>query len=240
MSDLKFLLVINHSSLVIDFIEVFMDIAKMIDQSLLRPDTTCTQIEQLCSEGRKYKFATVCVNPVWVKVCKESLSGSGIKICTVSGFPLGANQPEIKAKEAEVAISDGADEIDMVMNVGAFKSGDIKLMEEDINAVRSAIGKDKILKVIIEVGLLTNAEKIKATEIVKSCGADFVKTSTGFGYGGATIEDVKLLRKIAGKDIGVKASGGIRDYQTAINLIEAGANRIGTSSGVKIVEESRG
>jgi len=217
-----------------------MDITKMIDHSLLKPDAIYTQIEQLCSEGRKYNFATVCVNPVWVKVCKELLAGSTVRICTVSGFPLGASKSAIKAKEAEIDVRDGADEIDMVMNIGAFKSGNIKLVEEDIKTVRSAIGKDKILKVIIEAGLLTNDEKIKATEIVKSCGADFVKTSTGFGYGSATIEDVKLLRKIAGNDMGVKASGGIRDYRTAKNLIEAGANRIGTSSGVKIVEESRG
>jgi deoxyribose-phosphate aldolase len=215
-----------------------MNIAGMIDHSLLKPDATHAQIEQLCKEGRKYNFATVCVNPVWVKLCKESLAGSQVKICTVSGFPLGASKPEVKAKEAEIAIQDGADEIDKVMNIGAFKSGDYKLVEEDIRAVRNAIGKNKILKVIIEAGLLSNEEKVKATEIVKNCGADFVKTSTGFGYGGATIEDVKLLRKIAGNNMGVKASGGIRDYQTAKSLIEAGANRIGTSSGVKIVEES--
>jgi deoxyribose-phosphate aldolase len=215
-----------------------MNIAKMIDHSLLKPDATRVQIEQLCKDGEKYNFATVCVNPFWVKLCKELLAGSTVKICTVSGFPLGTSKPEVKAKEAELAIKDGADEIDMVMNIGAFKSGDFKLVEEEIRAVRSAMGNDKILKVIIEAGLLTNEEKVKATEIVKSCGADFVKTSTGFGYGGATVEDVKLLRKIAGDNMGVKASGGIRDYQTAKSLIEAGANRIGTSSGVKIVEES--
>lgn len=215
-----------------------MNIAGMIDHTLLKPDATRAQIEQLCKEGRKYNFVTVCVNPVWVKLCKELLAGSEVKICTVSGFPLGASKSEIKAKEAEEAIKDGADEIDMVMNIGAFKTGDFKLVEEDIKAVRSVIGKDNILKVIIEVALLTNEEKVKAAEIVKSCGADFVKTSTGFGYGGATIEDVKLLRKIAGENMGVKASGGIRDYQTAMNLIQAGANRIGTSSGVLIVQES--
>jgi deoxyribose-phosphate aldolase len=145
----------------------------------------------------------------------------------------------VKAKEAEIAVRDGADEIDMVMNVGAFKTGDFMLVEKEIEDVRAAVGGDIILKVIIEAGLLTEQEKIRATEIVKACGADFVKTNTGFGYGGATVEDVKLLRKIAGDDMGVKASGGIRDYATALSLIEAGANRIGTSSGVKIVEESR-
>lgn len=214
-----------------------MNIAKMIDHSLLKPEATRAQIEQLCKEGREYNFATVCVNPIWVKYCKELLVGSTVKICTVSGFPLGANRPEVKAKEAEIAIQDGADEIDMVMNVGAFRSGDLKLVEEDIKAVRGAIGKDKILKVIIETAVLTNKEKVKATEMVKNCGADFVKTSTSFGYSGATIEDVRLLRKIVGNDMGVKASGGIRDYPTAMRLIHAGANRIGTSSGVRIVQE---
>jgi len=215
-----------------------MNIARMIDQSLLKPDVIRQQIEQLCLEGRKYNFFSICVNPVWVSLCKRLLYESAVKICTVSGFSLGASRPEVKAKEAEIAISDGADEIDMVMNVGALKTGDFMLVEEDILVVRRAIGKDKILKVIIEAGVLTNEEKVKATEIVKACGADFVKTSTGFGYGGATIEDVKLLRKIVGDKMGVKASGGIKDYQTAMILIQAGADRIGTSSGVKIVEES--
>jgi len=215
-----------------------MDIARMIDQSLLKPDVIRQQIEQLCLEGRKYNFFSLCVNPVWVSLCKRLLYDTTVKICTVSGFPFGASKPEVKAKEAEVAISDGADEIDMVMNVGALKTGDFMLVEEDIKVVRRAIGKDKILKVIIEAGVLTNEDKVKATEIVKACGADFVKTCTGFGYGGATVEDVKLLRKIAGDSMGVKASGGIRDYQTAISLIQAGANRIGTSSGVLIVQES--
>jgi len=218
---------------------MIIDINGMIDHTLLKPDANRKQMEQLCLEGKKYNFASVCMNPVWVKFCREILTGSGVKICTVSGFPLGASTTAVKAKEAERGIEDGADEIDMVMNVGAFKSGDIKSVEEDIRAVRNAIGKNKILKVIIECGLLTTGEKTKATEIVKSCGADFVKTNTGFGYGGATVEDVKLLREIAGKDMGVKASGGIRDFQTAKSLIEAGANRIGTSSGVKIVEEAR-
>ncbi len=215
-----------------------MDIAKMIDQSLLKPDVIRQQIEQLCLEGRKYNFFSLCVNPVWVSLCKRMLYESTVKICTVSGFPLGASKPQIKAKEAEIAMENGADEIDMVMNIGAFKTGDFKLVEKDIKDVRNVVGKDKILKVIIETGVLTNQEKVKATQIVKACGADFVKTSTGFGYGGATVEDVKLLRKIAGENMGVKASGGIRDYQTALSLIQAGANRIGTSSGVKIVKES--
>jgi deoxyribose-phosphate aldolase len=215
-----------------------MDIARMIDQSLLKPDVIRRQVEQLCLEGRKYNFCSLCVNPVWVPLCKRLLYDSEIKICSVSGFPLGASKPEIKAKEAETAVGDGADEIDMVMNVGALKTGDFMVVEEEIEAVRNVIGEDKILKVIIEAGVLTDEEKTKATEIVKACGADFVKTCTGFGFGNATVEDVRLLRKVAGEDMGVKASGGIRDYKTALSLIKAGANRIGTSSGVVIVQES--
>ncbi len=216
-----------------------MDIARMIDQSLLQPNVVRQQVEQLCLQGREYDFICVVVNPVWVRFCKDLLGGTKVRVCTVSGFPLGAGKPEVKAKEAEVAVRDGADEIDMVMNVGAFKTGDLMLVEKEIEDVRSAVGADVTLKVIIEAGLLTDEEKIKAAETVKSCGADFVKTNTGFGYGGATVEDVRLLRKAVGEDMGVKASGGIRDYATALSLIKAGANRIGTSSGVKIVEESR-
>ncbi|MGB3093112.1 MAG: deoxyribose-phosphate aldolase [Candidatus Zixiibacteriota bacterium] len=215
-----------------------MDIASMIDQSLLKPDVIRQQVEQLCVQGREYGFITIVVNPVWVRYCKDQLEGTGVMVCTVSGFPLGASKPEIKAKEAEIGVRDGADEIDMVMNIGAFKTGNLMLVEKEIKDVRSAIGKNKVLKVIIEAGVLTNEEKVRATEIVKACEADFVKTSTGFGYGGATVEDVKLLRKIAGESMGVKASGGIRDYATAMKLIQAGANRIGTSSGVLIVQES--
>jgi deoxyribose-phosphate aldolase len=211
----------------------------MIDHSLLKPDATKEEIRNLCEEGKKYGFVSVCVNPVWVSFCSDLLKGSSVRICTVSGFPLGANKPEVKAKEAETAIKEGAFEIDMVANIGALKSGDFKLVEEDIKAVRSAIGKEKILKVIIETAILTNEEKIKATQIIMACGADFVKTSTGFGYPGATVEDVRLLKKVVGDKIRIKASGGIRDYETALKLIEAGASRIGTSSGVKIVEQSK-
>lgn len=216
-----------------------MDIARLIDQSLLKPDATRQQIERLCVQGREYNFISIVVNPVWVRHCKDILGGTTVRVCTVSGFPLGASKPEVKAREAEVAVRDGADEIDMVMNVGAFKTGDFMLVEKEIKDVRAAIGEEKTLKVIIEAGTLTREEKTKAAEIVKACGADFVKTNTGFGYGGATVEDVRLLRKVVGKDFGVKASGGIRDYATASSLIEAGANRIGTSSGVKIIEESQ-
>jgi len=216
-----------------------LNIAQMIDHSLLKPDATKEEIRNLCEEGKKYGFVSVCVNPVWVSFCSDLLKGSSVRICTVSGFPLGANKPEVKAKEAETAIKEGAFEIDMVANIGALKSGDFKLVEEDIKAVRSAIGKEKILKVIIETAILTNEEKIKATQIIMACGADFVKTSTGFGYPGATVEDVRLLKKVVGDKIRIKASGGIRDYETALKLIEAGASRIGTSSGVKIVEQSK-
>jgi deoxyribose-phosphate aldolase len=211
----------------------------MIDHSLLKPDATKEEIRNLCEEGKKYGFVSVCVNPVWVSFCSDLLKGSKVRICTVSGFPLGANKPEVKAKEAETAIKEGAFEIDMVANIGALKSGDFKLVEEDIKAVRSAIGKEKILKVIIETAVLTNEEKIKATQIIMACGADFVKTSTGFGYPGATVEDVRFLKKVVGGKIRIKASGGIRDYETVLKLIEAGASRIGTSSGVKIVEQSK-
>jgi deoxyribose-phosphate aldolase len=211
----------------------------MIDHSLLKPEATKEEIRRLCEEGRKYGFASVCVNPVWVCFCSDLLKGSSVRICTVSGFPLGANKPEVKAQEAETAIREGADEIDVVTNIGALKSGDFKLVEEDIIAVRNAIGKEKILKVIIEAAVLTNEEKIKATQIIIDCGADFVKTSTGFGYSGATVEDVKLLKKVTKDKIRIKASGGIKDYNTALELIKAGASRIGTSSGVKIVEQSK-
>jgi len=216
-----------------------LNIAQMIDHSLLKPDATKEEIRNLCEEGKKYGFVSVCVNPIWVSLCADLLKGSSLRICTVSGFPLGANKPEIKAKEAEIAIKEGADEIDMVANIGAIKSADFKLVEEDIKAVCHAVGKEKILKVIIETAVLTNEEKIKATQIIMACGADFVKTSTGFGYSGATVEDVKLLKKVVGDKIRIKASGGIRDYETALKLIKAGASRIGTSSGVKIVEGSK-
>jgi deoxyribose-phosphate aldolase len=212
----------------------------MIDHSLIKPEVTRQKIRRVCAEGKKYGFSTVCVNPVWVSFCVDLLKESPVKICTVSGFPLGASRPEVKAKEANVAVREGADEIDMVANIGALKSGDFELVEEDIKAVRNATGNEKILKVIIETAVLTDEEKIKATEIVVACGADFVKTSTGFGYPGATVEDVKLLKGVVGDKIRIKASGGIKDYNAALGLVQAGASRIGTSSGVKIVEQSKG
>jgi deoxyribose-phosphate aldolase len=216
-----------------------LNIAFMIDHSLLKPEVTKEEIRRLCEEGKRYCFASVCVNPIWVSLCVDLLRGSEVKICTLSGFPLGANKTEVKAKEAEMAIKEGADEIDMVANIGVLRSGDFRWVEEDIKAVRHATGKGKILKVIIETAVLTNEEKIRATQIIMACGADFVKTSTGFGYSGATVEDVMLLKKVVGDKIKIKASGGIRDYDTALELIKAGASRIGTSSGVKIVEQSK-
>jgi deoxyribose-phosphate aldolase len=217
----------------------FLDLAKMIDHSLLKSEVTKEEIRRVCEEGKKFGFATVCVNPVWVSFCADLLQGPLVKVCTVSGFPLGANKPQIKAKEAETAIKEGADEIDMVANIGALKSGNFKLVEEDIKVVRNAIGDEKTLKVIIETAVLTKEEKIRATEIVIACGADFVKTSTGFGYLGATVEDVRLLKNVVGDKIRIKASGGIRDYAFALELIKAGASRIGTSAGVHIVEQSK-
>jgi deoxyribose-phosphate aldolase len=216
-----------------------LNIAQVIDHSLLKPEVTKEEIRRLCEEGKRYCFASVCVNPIWVSLCVDLLRGSEVKICTLSGFPLGANKTEVKAKEAEMAIKEGADEIDMVANIGVLRSGDFRWVEEDIKAVRHATGKGKILKVIIETAVLTNEEKIRATQIIMACGADFVKTSTGFGYSGATVEDVMLLKKVVGDKIKIKASGGIRDYDTALELIKAGASRIGTSSGVKIVEQSK-
>jgi len=214
-----------------------IDLARMIDHTILKPEAKPEDVERLCREGIKYEFATICVNPCYVKLASEGLTGSKVKVCSVAGFPLGANRPALKAKEAELGCKDGAREIDMVINIGALKSGDYSLVEEEIKLVLDAIGKGRILKVILETCVLTSKEKINGAQIVKESGAHFVKTSTGFGSGGATVEDVALLRKTVGENFGVKASGGIRNYRKAWELIQAGTNRIGTSSGVKIVEE---
>ncbi|MCJ7497830.1 MAG: deoxyribose-phosphate aldolase [candidate division Zixibacteria bacterium] len=214
-----------------------MDLARMIDHTLLKPEAKPDDIRRLCGEGIKYGFASICVNPCYVKLASEELKGSKVKVCSVSGFPLGANKSELKLKEAEAGCRDGASEIDMVINIGALKSGDYRLIEKEIELILKAVGKGKILKVILETSLLTSEEKIIGAKIVKESGAHFVKTSTGFGPGGATVEDVVLLRNAVGENLGVKASGGIRDYKKALELIQAGANRIGTSAGVKIMEE---
>jgi deoxyribose-phosphate aldolase len=213
------------------------DIAGMIDHTLLKPDATADQIAQLCYEARKYQFASVCVNPTHVKLCAELLQGTSVKVCTVIGFPLGASSPEVKAFEAETAIQDGATEIDMVINIGALKAGDHTLVAQDIReVVRAAHAHNVLVKVIIETALLTEEEKVQACLFSKEAGADFVKTSTGFSGGGATVEDVALMRRVIGPDMGVKASGGVSDFDDAKSMVAAGATRLGASAGVKIVQ----
>ncbi len=212
------------------------NIAKMIDHTLLKPETTKSQIQSLCEEAREYSFASVCVNPTWVKYAADLLQGSDVKVCTVIGFPLGATTPETKAFETKNAIENGAEEVDMVINIGALKSGDLELVEQDILAVTNAAKGKALTKVIIETCLLTEEEKIRACELAVKAGTDYVKTSTGFSTGGATVEDIALMRKTVGPNIGVKASGGVRSPEDAQQMIEAGATRIGASSGVKIVQ----
>jgi len=215
-------------------------LARKIDHTLLKPNATEDDITRLCQEAIKYGFWSVCVNPAYVPLAAEILTGTDVRVCSVVGFPLGANVSEVKAIEAEKAISNGASEIDMVMNIGALKSHNYELVKRDIRKVvkhARAIRKNIVIKVIIETGLLTEDEKVLACRFVKDEGANFVKTSTGFSSSGATIHDVKLLRNTVGPNFGVKASGGIRTHHYAIELVEAGANRIGTSSGVVIIEE---
>lgn len=210
-------------------------IAKMIDHTLLKADATKDQIEQICAEAKQYDFASVCVNPAWVKLSSELLSGTDVKVCTVIGFPLGASTPETKAFETKNAIENGATEVDMVINIGALKSGDLDLVERDIRAVVDAAKEKALTKVIIETCLLTDQEKVQACKLSVKAGADFVKTSTGFSTGGATAEDIALMRKTVGPNIGVKASGGVRSAEDAQKMAEAGATRIGASSGAAIV-----
>ncbi|WP_334115515.1 deoxyribose-phosphate aldolase [Streptococcus parasuis] len=211
-----------------------MKLNKYIDHTILKPETTQEQVEKILSEAKEYDFASVCVNPKWVSLAAESLKDSDVKVCTVIGFPLGANTSAVKAFETKDAIANGADEIDMVINVGALKAGNDALVLDDIKAVVDASG-DKLVKVIIEACLLTDDEKVRACQLSKEAGADYVKTSTGFSTGGATVADVTLMRKTVGPDMGVKASGGARSYEDAIAFIEAGASRIGASSGVAIM-----
>jgi len=221
-------------------------LAKTIDHTLLKAIATAEQVRELCAEARKYGFASVCVNPCWVSLCGKELAGSDIVVCTVIGFPLGANVAETKAAEARLAVAQGALEVDMVINLGAAKSGDWKAVEEDIRGVVTAAREanaeaanrgEASVKVIIETCYLTDAEKVKACEAAARAGARFVKTSTGFGTGGASVEDVKLIRKTVGDRLKVKASGGIRSYHDAIRMLDAGADRIGASSSVSIVSE---
>jgi deoxyribose-phosphate aldolase len=214
-----------------------LNLAKMIDHTLLKPDATPDQIAQLCFEAKKYGFATVCVNPAWAKLCAQLLQGSPVKVCSVIGFPLGASDSEVKAFETKKAVADGATEIDMVINIGALKGRDLDVVARDIRAVVDAAhAHGAIVKVIIEAVLLTDEEKTIACLLAKEAGADFVKTSTGFASGGATVHDVELMRRTVGPDMGVKAAGGVRTFEDADAMIKAGATRIGASAGVKIVQ----
>ncbi len=212
-----------------------MSLAKYIDHTALKPDTTLEQIDALLSEAKEYGFKSVCVNPTHVAHAKKALKGSDVLVCTVIGFPLGANTSEVKAFETEDAIKKGAQEVDMVINIGALKDGRDEDVKKDIESVVSA-ANGVTTKVIIETSLLTDAEKVRACELAVAAGADFVKTSTGFSTGGATAEDIKLMRETVGPDLGVKASGGIRSYEDVKTMIDNGATRIGASAGVKILK----
>ena len=216
-----------------------MDIAKYIDHTILKPEATVEDVKRLCREAKEYSFASVCVNGCYAKLVSTELAGSEVKTCVVVGFPLGAMTKEAKAFETSQAIENGASEIDMVINVGALKSKDYKFVKEDIEAVVNAAKGKALVKVIIETCLLTDEEKVKACEIAKEAKADFAKTSTGFSTGGATKEDIALMRKTVGPDLGVKASGGVRDFKAAMDMINAGASRIGSSNSIAIVNESK-
>jgi deoxyribose-phosphate aldolase len=213
----------------------------MIDHTLLKPDATRQHIEELCREAAQFKFATVCVNPTWVATCARLLAGSGVGVCSVVGFPLGATTADVKGYETRRVIFDGAREVDMVINVGALKSADFRVVERDIESVTTPCRECGVLsKVIIEAALLTDDEKVTACTLAKAAGADYVKTSTGFGPGGATAADVALMRRVVGAEMGVKAAGGVRDLEGVKAMIAAGATRVGASAGVKIVKEARG
>jgi deoxyribose-phosphate aldolase len=217
------------------------DWASLIDHTLLKPEASESDIKKLCNEAIQFGFASVCVNPAWVKRAAEFLKGSNVPVCTVIGFPLGATLPDVKAYEARRALFNGAREVDMVINIGALKSGDDCAVEDDIRAVAEAAHENKVLlKVIIETALLTDEEKVRACLAAKNAGADFVKTSTGFAKGGATADDVALMRRTVGRNLGVKASGGVKGIDDARKMFEAGATRIGASVGVKIAQEASG
>ncbi|MDA1329477.1 MAG: deoxyribose-phosphate aldolase [Chloroflexi bacterium] len=212
----------------------------MIDHTLLKPDATPDQIAQLCYEARKYGFASVCINPAHVKLSADLLKGTQVKVCTVIGFPLGASSPEVKTFETETALRDGATEIDMVINIGALKGRDFTVVAKDIaGVVQIAHAAGALVKVIIETSLLNEEEKVTACLLAKEAGADYVKTSTGFSGGGATVEDIALMRRVVGPEMGVKASGGVKDYDDARHMVEAGATRIGASAGIKIAQEEK-
>ena len=221
--------------------DVPVDLAKYIDHTLLKPDATQDEIDRMCDEAIENGFASVCINPTWVRRAAEKLRGSDVVVCTVIGFPLGANTPEIKAMEARRALREGAKEVDMVINVGALKSGQHALVRQDIEKVVDAAHEGgAIAKVILETALLTDEEKVIASALSKAAKADFVKTSTGFGGGGATVYDVALMRETVGPDMGVKASGGVRTLEDAEDMIAAGATRIGASAGVQILSGAEG
>jgi deoxyribose-phosphate aldolase len=220
-------------------VDMGQQLAGMIDHTLLKPDASQDQIAQLCYEARKHGFAAVCVNPTYVKLCSQLLKGTPVHVCTVVGFPLGATPPEVKAYETQQAIDDGATEIDMVINIGALKSKDYALVERDIATVaRASHAGGAVLKVIIEAALLTDEEKVIACQLSKAAGADYVKTSTGFGPGGATVQDVTLMRRAVGPGMGIKAAGGISSFEDAQAMVAAGATRIGASAGIKIVQQA--
>lgn len=215
-------------------------LAKYIDHTQLKPDTTKEKIAQIINEAREYGFASICVNPYWVPYCYNNLKDTDVKVCTVIGFPLGASSTETKVFETNQAIKDGATEVDMVINIGELKSGNDDVVKKDIESVVIAAKGRALTKVIIETSLLTDDEKIRACKLAKEAGADFVKTSTGFSGGGATIKDVKLMRETVGSEMGVKASGGVRDLETTQAMIDAGATRIGASAGVDIISGNKG
>ncbi|MHC0552522.1 deoxyribose-phosphate aldolase [Salinicoccus sp. CNSTN-B1] len=217
-----------------------MELSKYIDHTLLKPEATQDQIFELCKEAKEYDFCSVCINPAWVATSRDLLEDSNVKVCTVIGFPLGASTSEVKAFETMNAIQNGADEVDMVINIGALKSGNEDLVYNDIKSVCDAAGQEVIVKVIIETALLDSDEIVKACELSKKAGADFVKTSTGFNGEGAKVKDVALMRMTVGEDMGVKASGGVRSFEDAKLMIESGATRIGASSGIAIVNGGQG
>ena len=215
------------------------ELASLIDHTLLKPDATRADVEKLCEEAARHGFASVCVNPSWIPTAARALSKSRVKVCSVIGFPFGATLPEVKAFEAKCVRDEGANEVDMVLNVGALKSNEDALVGRDIESVVRAAGHNAIVKVILETAYLTEDEKLRACMLAKRAGAHFVKTSTGYAPGGATVEDIALMRRTVGERMGVKASGGIRDLPTALKMVEAGASRIGASASVKIIEGAK-
>ncbi|EGO6608517.1 deoxyribose-phosphate aldolase [Enterococcus faecalis] len=217
-----------------------MELNRMIDHTILKPEATEAAVQKIIDEAKEYNFFSVCINPCWVAFASEQLADTDVAVCTVIGFPLGANTPEVKAYEAADAIKNGANEVDMVINIGALKSQQYDHVRQDIQGVVDVAKGKALVKVIIETALLTDEEKVKACELAKEAGADFVKTSTGFSTGGAKVADIRLMRETVGPDMGVKASGGVHNAEEALAMIEAGATRIGASTGVAIVSGATG